>query len=81
LDWGAWESKVKYCVPEEKQQHLKGYFARAEFNDLEAAVKSAMTLFKQDAEEICKEKGINYDDKIAEQVISYFNKRMDSKEW
>ncbi|MBA9086626.1 hypothetical protein FHR92_003106 [Fontibacillus solani] len=22
LDWGSWESKVKHCVPEEKQQHL-----------------------------------------------------------
>lgn len=81
LDWGAWESKVKYCVPKEKQQHLKAYFTRAEFSELEAAVKRAMILFKQDAEEICKEKDIDYADEVAEQVIAYFNKRMDSKEW
>jgi hypothetical protein len=78
LDWGAWESKVKYCVPEDKQQHLKTYFTSANFSDLEAAVKKCITLFKQDSEEICKLKDIHYPDTIAEQVILYFNRRMDS---
>ncbi|WP_058300716.1 aminoglycoside 6-adenylyltransferase [Gorillibacterium timonense] len=84
LDWGSWESKVKYCVPEEKQQHVLGYFAKAEFADLEAAIRSSMLLFRQDAEELCKAKGIDYPDTIARQVISYFEKRMnadDSENW
>lgn len=81
LDWGSWESKVKYCVPEEKQQHLLSYFTKTEFGDVEAAVKRCITLFRQDAEEICKIKSINYPDTIAQQVISYFQKRMDSKDW
>jgi predicted nucleotidyltransferase len=81
LDWGAWESKVKYCVPNEKKQHLLSYFAKADFKELEAAVRSSMLLFKEDAEEICKTKGIDYPDTIAEQVISYFNKRMGSENW
>ena len=44
-------------------------------------VKSSMYLFKQDAKEVCKVKGINYPDSIAEQVISYFNKRMEEEDW
>jgi len=80
LDWGSWESKVKHCVPEEKQQHLKSYFAQAEFSDLENAVKKSMVLFKQDAEDICKAKGIFYPNTIVDQVISYFNKRMDTED-
>ena len=79
LDWGAWESKVKYCVPDDKQHHLKSYFAKAEFKDLEEAVKKSMYLFKQDAEEVCEIKGIAYTDSIAEQIISYFNKRMEEE--
>lgn len=78
LDWGSWESKIKHCVPEEKQQHLKSYFTNADFDDLEAAVKKSIILFKKDAEEVCKAKGIDYPDTIVEQVISYFNKRMNS---
>ena len=78
LDWGSWESKVKYCVPEEKQQHLKSYFAQAEFIDLEDSVKRSMVAFRQDAEEVCKLKGIVYPNSIIEQVVSYFNKRMDT---
>lgn len=81
LDWGAWESKVKYCVPEEKKQHLESYFTKADFSDLEVAIKKSMILFKQDAEEICEVKGINYPETIPMQVISYFNKRMDSEDW
>ena len=81
LDWGAWESKVKNCVPEDKQEHLKSYFATADFGELETAVKKCMSLFRQDAEEICKAKGIDYPDTIARQIISYFNRRMDSEDW
>lgn len=80
LDWGAWESKVKHCVPNDKQHHLRSYFTNAEFKDLEEAVKRSMHLFKQDAEEICEIKGINYPNLIAEQVISYFNKRMEEED-
>ena len=80
LDWGAWESKVKYCVPEDKKQHLKSYFAKAEFNELEDAVKRSMVLFRQDAEEACKIKGIDYPKKVADKVIAYFNKRMDTRD-
>ncbi|ADL50846.1 aminoglycoside 6-adenylyltransferase [Clostridium cellulovorans] len=81
LDWGSWESKVKHCLPEEKQQHLTSYFANANFSDLEAAIKSSMILFRDDAKETCKTKGIDYPDTIADQVISYFNKRMASEDF
>lgn len=80
LDWGSWESKVKHCIPDEKKQHLKSYFARAEFSDLEEAVKKGMYLFKEDAEEICKIKGITYSEIMTEEVISYFNRRMDAED-
>jgi hypothetical protein len=82
LDWGSWESKVKLCVPEEKQQHLKSYFTRADISDLEYSVKKSMFFFRLDAEEVCKVKGIVYPNTIAEQVISYFKRRMDTlEEW
>ena len=81
LDWGSWESKVKYCVPLEKQQHLKSYFTQPDFDDLQEAVKRGMELFRLDAEEVCKAKGILYPDRIVEQVISYFNRRMETEEW
>lgn len=81
LDWGAWESKVKYCVPEEKQQHLLSYFAKADYSELEAAMKKSMVLFQKDALDMCKAKGIAYPETIAQQVISYFNKRMESDDW
>lgn len=76
LDWGSWESKIKYCVPEEKQRHLKTYFTTPELIDLETAIRKSMLFFKQDAEEICKLKSITYPSSIADQVISYFDKRM-----
>lgn len=76
LDWGAWESKVKLCVPEEKQQHLKGYFTNADLHDLQAAVERCMTLFIQDAAEICQAEGITYPDRIAEQVSSFFHNQL-----
>lgn len=81
LDWGAWESKVKYCVPKEKQEHLKSYFTTADFGEMEAAMKKSMLLFQEDAEEICMAKGIDYSGMIASQVIMSFYKRMDSPDW
>lgn len=81
LDWGSWESKIKHCVPCEKQQHLKSYFSVAELSELEKAVKRSMNLFKNDSEEICEIRKINYPKNIANEVISYFNRRIESKEW
>lgn len=78
LDWGSWESKVKHCVPEEKQEHLTSYFTNADFSALEIAVRRSIQLFKKDAEEICRAKGIAYPDKIAQYIITYFNRRMDA---
>jgi hypothetical protein len=76
LDWGAWESKVKHCVPVEKQEHLTVYFTVAEFGALEAAVRKSLPLFQQDAEEICRVKGIDYPAGIAESITSCFRRRM-----
>ena len=81
LDWGSWESKVKHCVPEEKQQNLKSYFSTVEPEELEKVVKRSINLFKKDSDEICKIHGINYSENISNQIISYFNKRMESSEW
>lgn len=81
LDWGAWESKVKHCVPLEKQQHLKGYFTELDINKMAEAHKYNMMLFKQDAEEVCAIKDIEYPKTIAEQVIEYFNRRLASDKW
>lgn len=81
LEWGAWENKVKLCVPEEKQEHLKVYFTNAEIPDLEEATKRGMALFKQDAAEICQTEGIAYPDSIADQIIAYIQDRMGTEVW
>jgi hypothetical protein len=76
LDWGGWESKVKHCVPMEKQEHLKVYFTLADLNALESAIKKGIILFKNDAEEICEDKRIDYSKLIPQQIISHFNKEI-----
>lgn len=73
MDWGAWETKVKYCVPPEKQERLKTYLVSANIAEFEKAIKKGINLFKDDAEEICKEKGINYSERTGQQVIKYIN--------
>lgn len=72
LDWGAWETKVKTCVPECKQEHLALYFANADLKSLEAAIKKAMLTFHADASEICQHKNLSYPDAVARQVMEYF---------
>jgi len=74
LDYGAWETKVKLCVPEEKQEHLKMYFTQVEITAIKTAIEKCMILFKNDSEEICKERGIDYPVSISNQIIAYFNK-------
>jgi predicted nucleotidyltransferase len=78
LDWGAWESKVKYCVPKEKQQHLKEYFTKSNIPALEVMVRKCIMLFQQDAKEACIAKGIEYPDSISKQVIDYFHKKLET---
>ena len=72
---------MKLGVPEEKQQHLLSYLAKAEFHELEAAVKRSLPVFRRDTEEICEAKGITYPERTVQQIISYFHWRMDSDTW
>ena len=76
LDWGAWESKVSHCVPIEKQENLKVYFAPATCDDLKKVIAKGMYLFQQDAREICRVRGIEYQESISEQVISFFYRQL-----
>ena len=48
IDWGAWESKIKHCVPNEKQEHLLAYFATANIESYKSIIKKCMILFKND---------------------------------
>ncbi len=74
IDWGSWESKVKHCVPIEKQEHLKSYFISSDINEIFESMKTAIYLFKSDSEEICKAKNITYPTNVSEQIIDFFNK-------
>lgn len=71
LDWGAWESKVKLCVPKEKQEHLLQYFTPADFHSIADAIRKGMEFFRLDAEEVCAEKGIVLSGNVAEQTILF----------
>ncbi len=81
LDYGAWETKVKKCVPKEKQAHLLAYFVPADFGSMENMIRACMQYFKTDALDACKAKGIAHSDRISELVITYFDKRMTESEW
>jgi hypothetical protein len=76
LNWGGWESKVKHCVPAEKQEHLKAYFTSADLHSLEAAIKKAIELFEKDASEICG----NYPKSKAQQIKAYFYAKLNNSE-
>lgn len=80
-DWGGWESKVKHSVPPEKQEHLKLYYVPSELGELEAAVTRAIAAFTEDAEEICRAKGIAYPASVSRQITAYFHKRMNESGW
>jgi hypothetical protein len=81
LDYGAWETKVKKCIPKGKQDHLLAYFVPAEFDALEQMILKCMTLFKEDALDACREKGIAYPEPIPDLIMAYFAKRMSETEW
>jgi hypothetical protein len=77
LSWGGWESKVKHCVPAEKQEYLKAYFTQADIFSILTAVRKGISFFMVDSEDICRENEINYIESVACKVISYFNKELD----
>jgi predicted nucleotidyltransferase len=72
LDWGAWETKVKQCVPPDRQEHLLAYFTHADRRAYAGAVRRAMVAFNDDALEICRAKGIDYPSHVAKQVMDWF---------
>ncbi|HWT75259.1 MAG TPA: aminoglycoside 6-adenylyltransferase [Mobilitalea sp.] len=76
LDWGAWESKVKYCVPEEKQAHLLQYFCAADLDSMAAAMKRCLPLFLEDMKDACQAKGIEYPERIAKEIMDYFHRML-----
>jgi predicted nucleotidyltransferase len=72
LEWGGWESKVTYCVPADKQKHLKAYFAPAELSSLKSAVKNGIEFFESDSIEICTSKDIELSKTMQQQIKTYF---------
>ena len=80
IHWIGEHGKVKYCVPLDKQKHLQGYFTEPDINKMIKAHKHNMLLFKQDTEEIGAMKNIKYIGKTSEQIIEYFNRKLESDE-
>jgi hypothetical protein len=76
LDWGAWETKVKKCVPQEKQNHLLQYYTKPDFTLYKEAIKESMITFNEDAKEIYVKKNIEYPENIANMVMEYFNREV-----
>lgn len=79
-DWGGWESKVKHSLSAEKQENLKAYFTRANFDEIEQMMRRSITVFRKDAREICKMKDIAYREDLPEKVSGYFVRRMDCQD-
>ena len=76
LDYGAPETKIKHCVPLDKQAHLLCYFAPAELPQLKAAMLTCMRHFAADARELCEERKIAYPPRIGETVMAYFERSL-----
>ena len=76
LDWGAWETKVKKCVPPGKQEHLLCYFAKPDALSLQSAISQGMKLFNEDAIEIFQKKNIAYSRHVADSVMEYFRREV-----
>ena len=78
LDWGGWESKVKHCVPKDKQAHLLIYYTAADYGAIQQAVETGMADFLADGREICAARGLVHPDRVAEVTMEYFSRRMRS---
>jgi predicted nucleotidyltransferase len=76
LDWGAWETKVKKCVPQDKQIHLQTYFTKANIENYILVIKECMVYFDRDAKEIFHKQGIKYPGNISNLVMDYFNREV-----
>ncbi len=76
LDWGAWETKVKKCVPKDRQEHLLRYFAAPDLESYKATLRRAMPAFDADAREIFASKGLAYPGRVATLVMEYFNREV-----
>ena len=76
LDWGGWETRVKQCVPAEKQHNLAFYFREPDFLALEKALKQAMLAFYEDSVEVCRQKGIANPHAVAQQIMAYFTEEV-----
>ena len=76
LDYGAWETKVKKCVPPEKQRHLLAYYGPAELEAMKTQMLICMRYFAEDAAEICAFKTLAYPPRIGETVMAYFEKSL-----
>ncbi|MDC7125407.1 MAG: aminoglycoside 6-adenylyltransferase [Spirochaetales bacterium] len=77
LDWGAWETKVKKCVPEEKQAHLLPYYTTPGFDTYSSTIKQCIKTFDKDAKEIFDKKNLSYPENVSNQVINYFNRMVE----
>jgi len=60
---------------------LKNCKHKGQKENLSKPEVKSMVLFKQDAEEICRIKGLEYPTLASEQVIVYFYKRLASYTW
>lgn len=76
LDWGAWETKVKKCVPADKQAHLLVYFTTPDFESYKQSIITGYQLFDEDAKEIFQKKGLVYNENIANTVMTYFKREL-----
>jgi hypothetical protein len=76
LDWGAWETKVKKCLPIEKQARLLEYYAKAELGNYREVVKKCMRAFDEDAREVYAKKSLEYPTRIADLVMEYFEREV-----
>ena len=76
LDWGAWETKVKHCVPPEKQAHLLAYYAAADFAELDRTLRKGMDFFRLDAREACADQNADYPEGMVEAIAAYYLKRL-----
>lgn len=76
IGFAPWESIVKSCVPQEKQENLKLYFTEPDIDKMEEGIRKCMNVFEDNAAETCKQAGVNYPKDVSKKVIADFDVKM-----
>lgn len=76
IGWGDYCVKIKHCVPENLQEHLKLYLILPDIEAMKKQVLVCAECFAMDAQKICEYKNIQYPKRIEQLIMDYYKKQL-----